>query len=70
MDLLRPDLQAKVQCGQEQQKANKDNKAPPHSFTVEDAVLVTNLPAQDYWLPGIVTKVYGSQSYKIRLLDG
>lgn len=69
LDLLRPDLQSKVQQQQERQKANKDNKAPLRSFSINDAVLVADLPTRNTWLPGTVTKVLGSRSYEIRLQD-
>ncbi len=68
LDLLRPNLHNKVQQQQERQKANKDNRAPTRSFSVNDTVLVADLPARDTWLPGTVTKVLGSRSYEI-LLD-
>ncbi len=39
LDLLRPNLHNKVQ---ERQKANKDNRAPTRSFSVNDTVLVAD----------------------------
>ena len=66
LDLLRPDLQSKVQQQQERQKTNKDNKAPLRSFSVDD---VADLPTRNTWLPGTVTKVLGSRSYEILLSD-
>ena len=69
LDLLRPDLHSRVQQRQEQQKANKDNKARPRSLSVGDPVLVADLPSKDTWLPATVVRTLGSRTYELKLSD-
>ena len=69
LDLLRPSLGARVQQQQERQKLHSDKSAPLRSFSVNDPVYVSNLPAKDAWLPGVITKELGSRTFEIRLGD-
>ena len=69
LDLLRPSLGARVQQQQERQKLHSDKSAPLRSFALSDPVYVSDLPAKDAWLPGVVTKELGSRTFEIRLSD-
>ena len=69
LDLLRPNLGNRVQQQQEQQKLHSDKKFPLRSFSVNDPVYVSDLPSQDTWLPGVITKELGSRTFEIRLSD-
>ena len=68
LDLVRPDLDSKVEQQQECQKRNRDKHSKPHGFSVDDSVYILNLPAKDSWLPGTITKVLGL-TYEVRLSD-
>ena len=69
LDLLRPSLGARVQQQQERQKLHSDKSVPLRSFALSDPVYVSDLPAKDAWLPGVVTKELGSRTFEIRLSD-
>ena len=68
LDLVRPDLDSKVQQQQERQKRNRDKHSKPRGFSVDYSVYILNLPAKDSWLPGTITKVLGL-TYEVRLSD-
>ena len=70
LDLIHPDITKKVESKQEKQKSAHDTKQPLRKFTVNDHVLVRNLPSNNpKWLPGVIVKVTGPLSYVVRLSD-
>ena len=70
LDLIHPDITKKVESKQEKQKSAHDTEQPLRKFTVNDHVLVRNLPSSNpKWLPGVIVKVTGPLSYVVRLSD-
>ena len=70
LDLIHPDVTKKVESKQEKQKLTHDTKQPIRKFTVNDHVLVRNLPfSNPKWLLGVIVKVTGPLSYVVRLSD-
>ena len=71
LDLLHPEVSKKVEAKQEKQKAEHDTSQPIRKFSVNDNVLVRNLPSNNpKWIPGVIVKVTGPLSYVVQLLDG
>ena len=70
MDLVRPDLTAKVERHQQSWKDRSDRGACDRQFQVGEEVYATAIPqVEQRWVPAVVTSVEG-QSCEIRLLDG
>ncbi len=69
LDLLRPSLGSRVKQQQERQKLYSDKSVPLRSFALNESVYVSDLPAKDSWLPGIITKEFGTRTFEIRLSD-
>ena len=65
LDLLRPSPGARVQQQQERQTLHSNKSVPLCSFPVNDPVYVSDLPAKDLWLPGVITKELGSRTFVI-----
>ena len=68
LNLVQPNIEEKVRAQQQKQQQNC-KKSGNRSFTVGDSVYVSDLPTQDTWLPGVITKVFGSLTYEIELSD-
>ena len=70
MDLVRPDLTAKVERHQQAWKDRSDRGACDRQFRVGEEVYATAIPqVEQRWVPAVVTSVEG-QSCEIRLADG
>ena len=69
LDLLQPDLQAKVQSRQEQQKFDHDHHTKSREFKCGDLVHVRNFSQGPMWIPGVVIQVRGPVSYMVELLN-
>ena len=70
LDLLKPDVSARVQDKQQAQKSSHDAHARERSFKVGDPVFARNFSTGSLWLPGKVMAVNGPLSYLITLEDG
>ncbi|XP_061883310.1 uncharacterized protein K02A2.6-like isoform X1 [Entelurus aequoreus] len=72
LDLLRPDMKAKVQGKQEKQKERHDQHARERQLKPDDCVYVRNFSSNNnqQWLPGIILKRSGPVSYVVKLTDG
>ena len=70
LDLLKPDIQLKVNRRQEQQKLNHDHRAKERSFAPGDLVYVRNFAQGQPWLSGSIEDVRGPVSYTVKLDDG
>ena len=67
MDLLKPDLQRKIDHHQQQRDPTKRLR----TFNVQDAVFVKNLPpgSRPTWLSGVIQSRSGPLSFEIALTD-
>ena len=69
LDLLRPDLNSKVQQSQDRQKRAHDAHSRTRQFVVGGTVYARNYGQGPLWLPGLVVGLEGSALYRIRLTD-
>ena len=69
LDLLQPDMQAKVQNRQEQLRSDHDRHARSHEFKCGDLVHVHNFNQGPMWVPGVVIQVRGPVSYTVKLAN-
>ena len=70
LDLLQPDLHARVQGRQGQQKSDHDRHARSREFKCGDLVHVRNFSQGPMWIPGVVIQVRGPVSYTVELANG
>lgn len=72
LDLLRPDLRAKVVRKQEKQKEGHDLHARERQLKPGDNVYVKNFrsSSNQQWLPGVILTQSGPVSYVVKLIDG
>ena len=70
LDLLRPDINSRVQLRQQSQKWHHDQKARERKFQVGDSVSVRNFTTGDTWLPGTIVESRGPLSFQVKLQDG
>ena len=70
LDLLRPNVAARVEDKQLAQKHWHDQHARTRSFEVYDAVFVRNFGRGDKWMAGTVEEVTGPLSFHVRLEGG
>ena len=70
LDLLQPDLQAKVQSRQEQQMFDHDCHTRSWEFKCGDLVHVHNFSQGPMWIPGVVIQVLGPVLYTVELSNG
>ena len=70
LDMLRPDVSARVFDSRQRQKISHDVHAKPRSFELDDNVFARNFETGLTWLAGIVTEKKGSLAYYIHLHDG
>jgi hypothetical protein len=68
LDLVRPDVNRRVHCRQQEQKIQHDRSARAREFGIGDKVRVRDVVA-DKWLPATVTAATGPCSYECRLSD-
>ena len=67
LDLLHPDIAARVEIKQSAQKSAHDGKQKARKFAVSDTVFVKNFQSGEKWLPGIIAKVLGTRTYLVKL---
>ena len=71
LDLLRPNVGARIRQQEERQKASHDrSRVVSRQFAIGDDVFTKGLPTERNWLPGTVVKILGPLTYEVSLLDG
>lgn len=70
LQMIRPNLHARVQCKQGMQKLYHDRHSRDRSFYCGDSVYVQNFARGDKWLAGTIEKETGPLSYLVNLCDG
>ena len=70
LDLLQPDMHAKVRSHQEQQRSDHDRHARSREFKCGDLVHVRNFNQGPMWVPGVVVQVRGPVSYTVEPANG
>ena len=71
LDFLRPNLAARVEKSQYQQKQNHDRSSHERHFTIGDQVFVRSFQtAGPQWVAAVVTCSRGPVSYDVELADG
>ncbi|XP_032443207.1 uncharacterized protein LOC116735412 [Xiphophorus hellerii] len=70
LDLLLPDIKAKVRKKQEKQKEYHDNHSKWRSFSPGDEVYVRNYSHGPKWVPAIILGGTGPVSYTVKMGDG
>ena len=70
LDLLRPDIHARVKGHQGQQKSDHDCHARSREFKCGDLVYVRNFSLGPMWIPGVVIQARGPVSYTVELASG
>lgn len=66
LDLLHPDVQAKVVQGQEKQKAQRDRRSRDRHFKPGDGVFFRNFAHGLTWLPGVIEHQSGPVSFTVK----
>ena len=72
LDLLYPELTAKVENKQLKQKQQHDSEKPVRKFKVGESVFAQNFSKtgnDPKWLPGTIVRVTGPLSYEVELMD-
>jgi len=67
LDLLKPDITARVQQKQLKQKESHDRHARDRCLDVGDSVFTRNFSKGDKWLPGRIVERTGPVSFKVEL---
>ena len=71
LDLLRPDLDHRVQSKQARQQLDHDKHTRLRHFSEGEKVFVKNQrPGGNPWLPGEIIEITGPVSYRVQLSDG
>ena len=70
LDLLRPDVEAKVHSNQIKMKQQHDKQARSRSFYVGDAVFARNFLNKPKWMSGVIQEKLGPVSFLVELPDG
>ena len=69
LDLLLPNLSARVEQSQSRQKQGHDVHARDRTFTAGSKVFVRDFRGPTNWVPGTILNKFGTYSYSV-LLDG
>ena len=69
LELLKPNLTARVEDKQQQQKTSHDASAKMRVFQVGDEVYVKNHRPGPVWLPGEIVEATGPLSFRVQLED-
>ena len=69
LDLMKPDLQARVQLYQDRMKAHHDHKAKERCFEEKEQVHARNFGPGQKWVSGEITSITGPVSATIQLDD-
>ncbi|XP_043935248.1 uncharacterized protein K02A2.6-like [Protopterus annectens] len=70
LDLVRPNIRAKIERMQWRQKEHHDRRRRERSFLAGDAVMTRNFSYGPKWIPGFIVKSTGPLSYQVRLNGG
>ncbi|XP_029551127.1 uncharacterized protein K02A2.6-like [Salmo trutta] len=70
LDLLRPNIRARVERKQEKQKERHDHHARERQLKPNDTVYIRNFTSSQRWLPGIILSQSGPVSFVVKLTDG
>ena len=70
LDLVRPNVRARVETKQQAQKKNHDKRTKQRELKVADHVYVRDFPGGKTWLPGSIVSCRGPLSFIVRLRDG
>ena len=70
LDLLKPDVQARVISKQAKQKSNRDKHCKPRTFVEGERVYAKNFGQGNRWLPGLIVSSKGPVSFEIELQNG
>ena len=70
LNLLRPDVAAKVHAAQSRQKVQHDQHSRMRQVEVGDSVSVQNYSRGPKWIPGTIVQETGPVSARIELEDG
>ena len=70
LDLVRPDLEAKVETKQGQMKDRHDSKSKDRQFFIGDSVYARNFLGKPKWLAGVIEENRGPVTFVVRLTDG
>ena len=70
LDLIRPDLQAKVEFSQDRMKAQHDKHSKSRILEIGDTVYCRNFRGNPKWISGVITKQLGPVSFLVALPDG
>ena len=69
LDLMRPNINAKVEGKQLSQKLYHDNKASERTFAPQDTVYVRKAGSKSPWIPGTIMRRNGNVHYDVKLDD-
>ena len=69
LDLMRPNIGAKVESKQLSQKLHHDNKARERTFVPQDNVYVRKAGQKSPWIPGTIVMRNGNVHYEVKLDD-
>lgn len=69
LDLMRPNISARVESKQLSQSVHHDSKSRERSFLPQDKVYVRTAGSSSPWIPGTTTVKNGSVHYEVRLED-
>ena len=70
LDMLRPDVRARVESKQLSQKSSHDGRVRERSFKPQDKVYVREAGVSSPWIPGMIESKQGIVHYEVRLEDG
>ena len=70
LDLLKPQVAARVRSKQADQKSFHDLHSRARHFSVGESVMARNLRDGPPWVPGVVVQVLGPLSYVIQVQGG
>ena len=70
LDLVKPNIQSRVEKNQSQQKAHHDQHAKNRKFSLGELVYYRNFSGTPEWKPGIISKLLGSVNFAIKTLEG
>ena len=70
LDLLKPNVNERVEYRQFQQKLAHDSSAQKRSFEKGDAVFARNFGTGSSWLSSVIQEVTGPVSFVVKLPDG
>ena len=70
LDMLRPNISARVESKQLSQKSSHDAKARERSFQPQDNVYVREAGTSSPWVPGTIEQKQGCVHYGVRLESG